>query len=65
MSSYRLELLDEEPESVRRKIDFYTQAIRGKLDIDTAISKAGVEEKYGLSEGQLFNQSVWQDRKKG
>lgn len=65
VSSYRLELLDEEPESVGRKIDFYTQAIRGKLDIDTAISKAGVEEKYGLSEGQLFNQSVWQDRKKG
>ena len=65
VSSYRLELLDEEPESVRRKIDIYTQAIRGKLDIDTAISKAGVEEKYGLSEGQLFNQSVWQDRKKG
>ncbi len=65
VSSYRLELLDEEPESVHRKIDIYTQAIRGKLDIDTAISKAGVEEKYGLSEGQLFNQSVWQDRKKG
>ncbi|SMG09144.1 U32 family peptidase [Fibrobacter sp. UWB13] len=65
VNSYRLELLDEEPESVRRKIDIYTQAIRGKLDIDTAISKAGVEEKYGLSEGQLFNQSVWQDRKKG
>lgn len=65
VSSYRLELLDEEPESVRRKIDIYTQAIRGKLDINTAISKAGVEEKYGLSEGQLFNQSVWQDRKKG
>lgn len=65
VSSYRLELLDEEPESVRRKIDIYTQAIRGKLDIDTAISKAGVEEKYGLSEGQLFNQSTWQDRKKG
>ena len=65
VSSYRLELLDEEPESVRRKIDIYTQAIRGKLVIDTAISKAGVEEKYGLSEGQLFNQSVWQDRKKG
>lgn len=65
VSNFRLELLDEEPESVRRKIDIYTQAIRGKIDINTAISKAGVEEKYGLSEGQLFNQSVWQDRKKG
>ncbi len=65
MSNFRLELLDEDPESVRRKIDIYTQAIRGKIDINTAISKAGVEEKYGLSEGQLFNESTWQDRKKG
>ncbi len=65
VSNFRLELLDEEPESVRRKIDIYTQAIRGKVDINTAISKAGVEEKYGLSEGQLFNESTWQDRKKG
>jgi putative protease len=65
VSNFRLELLDEEPESVRRKIDIYTQAIRGKNDINTAISKAGVEEKYGLSEGQLFNESTWQDRKKG
>ncbi len=64
VSNFRLELLDEEPESVRRKIDIYTQAIRGKIDINTAISKAGVEEKYGLSEGQLFNESTWQDRKK-
>ena len=65
VSNFRLELLDEEPESVRRKIDIYTQALRGKIDINTAISKAGVEEKYGLSEGQLFNESTWQDRKKG
>lgn len=65
VNNFRLELLDEEPESVRRKIDIYTQAIRGKIDINTAISKAGVEEKYGLSEGQLFNESTWQDRKKG
>ena len=65
VSNFRLELLDEEPESVRRKTDIYTQAIRGKIDINTAISKAGVEEKYGLSEGQLFNESTWQDRKKG
>lgn len=64
VNSFRLELLDESPESVRRKIEIYTQAIRGKISIDTAISKAGVEEKYGLSEGQLFNQSTWQDRKK-
>lgn len=61
---FRIELLDETPDAVRRKVQTYTQAIRGKLDIDAAIRLAGVQEKYGISEGQLFNESAWQDRKK-
>ncbi len=61
---FRIELLDEEPDMVRRKVQVYTQAIRGKIEVDTAIRLAGVQEKYGLSEGQLFNESTWQDRKK-
>ena len=32
--------------------------------VDAAIREAGIQEKYGLSEGQLFNESTWQDRKK-
>lgn len=62
--SYRIELLDETPDIVRRKVQIYSQAIRGKLPIESAIRQAGVEEKYGLSEGQLFNESTWVDRKK-
>ncbi len=62
--NFRIELLDESPDAVRRKIQTYTQAIRGKIEIDTAIRLAGVQEKYGLSEGQLFNENTWQDRKK-
>ena len=62
---FRLEMLQEDPETVRRKVSIYAQAIRGKIDIEDAIRSAGVEEKYGLSEGQLFNESVWVDRKKG
>lgn len=65
VANYRIELLDEDPEIVRRKVQTYAQVIRGKLDIDAAIKLAGVQEKYGLSEGQLFNESVWEDRKKG
>ena len=62
--SFRIELLDEAPDAVRRKVQTYAQAIRGKIEIETAIRLAGVQEKYGLSEGQLFNESTWQDRKK-
>ena len=25
---------------------------------------SALEEKYGVSEGQLFNDSIWEDRKK-
>lgn len=63
--NFRLELLDETPDVVRRKVQIYTQAIRGKIDVEAAIRQAGVEEKYGLSEGQLFNESTWTNRKKG
>ena len=64
VNHFRLEMLQEDAETVRRKVSIYTQAIRGNISIEEAIRKAGVEEKYGLSEGQLFNESVWQDRKK-
>ena len=64
VSHFRLEMLQEPPETVRKKVLVYTQAIRGKISIEEAIRLAGVEEKYGLSEGQLFNESVWKDRKK-
>ena len=63
--NFRIELLDESPETARRKVQTYIAAIRGNIGIDAAIAQAGVEEKYGLSEGQLFNESTWVDRKKG
>ena len=64
VNHYRLEMLTEDAEIVRRKVVIYTQAIRGKIAIEDAIREAGIQEKYGLSEGQLFNESTWQDRKK-
>lgn len=57
-------MLNEDPETVRRKVLIYTQALRGKVSIEDAIREAGIQEKYGLSEGQLFNESTWQNRKK-
>ena len=64
VNHFRLEMLQEDAATVRKKALIYTQAIREKISIDEAIRLAGVEEKYGLSEGQLFNESVWHDRKK-
>jgi putative protease len=64
VNHFRLEMLQEDAATVHKKALIYTQAIRGKISIEEAIRLAGVEEKYGLSEGQLFNESVWHDRKK-
>ena len=61
---FRLEMLDEAPEIVRQKVQIYAQAIRGKTSIEQAIQQVGVQEKYGLTEGQLFNETPWHDRKK-
>ncbi|MBO4435426.1 MAG: U32 family peptidase [Fibrobacter sp.] len=65
VNHFRLEMLQEDAETVRKKVSIYTQAIQGKMSIEDAIRKAGIQEKYGLSEGQLFNESSWKDRKKG
>ena len=65
VNHFRLEMLQENAETVRKKVSIYTQAIQGKISIEDAIRKAGIQEKYGLSEGQLFNESSWKDRKKG
>lgn len=64
VNHFRLEMLTEDAETVRCKVLIYTQAIQGKISIEDAIREAGIQEKYGLSEGQLFNESTWQDRKK-
>ena len=65
VNHFRLEMLQEDAETVRKKVSIYTQAIQGKMSIEDAIRRAGIQEKYGLSEGQLFNESSWKDRKKG
>lgn len=63
-TQFRIELLDENISLATRKINWYQQAISRELSIEEAMVQIGVEEKYGLSEGQLFNKSTWKDKKK-
>ena len=48
VNHFRLEMLQEDAETVRRKVLIYTQAIHGKISIEDAIR----------------DESTWQDRKK-
>lgn len=61
---FRLEMLEESAAEVADKTRLYAQAIRGKLSLATAAKLIGAEEKYGVSQGQLFHTEVWKDRKK-
>ena len=61
---FRLEMLEENAAEVADKTRLYAQAIRGKLSLATASKLIGAEEKYGVSQGQLFHTEVWKDRKK-
>jgi U32 family peptidase len=61
---FRVELLTETPDQVRRKVQTYCDVLAGHMAIADALQKLGVDEKYGVSAGQLFNGSRWKDRKK-
>lgn len=64
IQKFRLEMLDDSPELVRRKVEIYAAALSNSLSLEEAIKLLDAEEKYGVSEGQLFNESIWKDRKK-
>lgn len=61
---FRLEMLDESAEEVADTVNLYASALKGKIPLEQAIRKIGAEERYGVSEGQLFHTDVWKDRKK-
>lgn len=65
VNKFRLEMLDDTPEMVRRKTKIYAEALFKGMPLTEAARLIGAEEKYGVSEGQLFNETRWQDRKKG
>ena len=64
VNHFRIELLNESPEVSREKVLIYVQALRDEISIEKAVRLAGVQEKYGLTDGQLFNEATWKDRKK-
>lgn len=62
---FRLEMLEESPSEVADKTRLYTEALRGRLSLKTVARLIGAEERYGVSQGQLFHTETWTNRKKG
>jgi collagenase-like PrtC family protease len=61
---FRVEALFEDAITLRRKIEAYAEALfqnRSKSDV---LEKLGVVERYGVTDGQLYNIRSYRDRKK-
>lgn len=61
---FRLEALFENAAELRNKISSYQVVIQGQEPPQHIFSKLGIIERYGVTEGQLFNERTYQDRKK-
>lgn len=64
VQNFRIELLDEDRETIRAKVLAYDQLIRGLMTPEQLYQEIGVLEKYGVAEGQLFQELSWSNRKK-
>lgn len=63
VSRFRFEALYERGEVLLRKIRAYLDLIEGHGQSSAVARLLGQTEKYGVTEGQLTNARVWQDRK--
>lgn len=64
VKNFRLEALYEEPKILAQKIKVYLDLLDQKIDSKNLFNQLGIVEKYGVTEGQLYNIKNYQDRKK-
>jgi putative protease len=62
--NFRLEALFETPAELSKKIQTYSELLSASCSPEELFNRLGVVEKYGVTEGQLYNIRSWQDRKK-
>lgn len=61
---FRLEALFEDAAELERKIKNYSELLKSNCSPAELFDRLGVVERYGVTEGQLYNIKTWQDRKK-
>jgi putative protease len=61
---FRLEALFEDASELERKVRTYSELLQAKCSPSELFDSLGVVERYGVTEGQLYNIRSWQDRKK-
>lgn len=65
VGSFRIEALFETPAELRDKIECYLDLLYGKSMNKETFNRLRAVERYGVTEGQLFNIKTFEDRRKG
>lgn len=64
VSTFRIEGLFEDSRTLRAKIESYTKLFSGTDSQQETLTALGIVERYGVTDGQLYNIGAYKDRKK-
>jgi putative protease len=64
VQTFRIEGLFESAETLRAKIEAYLAVLNGTISPFELQEKLGLVERYGVTDGQLYNIGGYRDRKK-
>ena len=62
--TFRVDGLFEDAATLRRKVKAYAALLFNNVPITDAMEQLGLVERYGITDGQLYNIRGYQDRKK-
>jgi len=54
----------EDAQALREKAAAYAALLRGDIGAESLVAKLGIREKFGVTDGQLYNIRAYRDRKK-
>ena len=64
VTTFRVEALFEDAQALREKVAAYATLLRGDIGAESVVAKLGIKEKFGVTDGQLYNIRAYRDRKK-
>ena len=64
VSTFRVDGLFEDAVTLRKKVESYASVLFGGISVEDAMKKLGMSDRYGVTNGQLYNIRAYQDRKK-
>jgi putative protease len=62
--TFRVDGLFEEPATLRAKVQAYADVLFNEVPVALAMGKLGMSDRYGVTNGQLYNIRGYHDRKK-